>query len=289
MKHRRQSPLIAIATAGVLFGLIAVSAGASATSAPDRSLRPNARPDATLTTPLTPATAPLVATVDLRPQLRPVSQQAIAVATLSLPYMTAGPQDSLRPLLRPDDLAEKILFGKRKRRKTSVCGDIDIQGSKVGTVPGRLNGCGAKNAVKVRSVSGITLSQRSVMTCETARALKKWVDRDVVKAFGRRDPVVALRVAAHYSCRTRNNRPGAKISEHGRGKAIDISAFVLESGKVVTVLKGWTARATRKELRKIWKGACGPFGTVLGPLSDRYHLDHFHLDVARHRGGPYCR
>ncbi|KII15062.1 extensin family protein [Phaeobacter sp. S60] len=287
MRRGWAAGLQALSIAAGLTALIAASAGATAANAPERSLRPNARPD--LVSGATVAAAVLPVTAELRPQSRPQSEQAIALAALSLPLMPAGPDASLRPHLRPGDLAEKILFGKRKRRKTSVCGDIDIQGSKVGTVPGRLNGCGAKNAVRVRSVAGVTLSQQSVMTCDTARALKKWVERDVIKAFGRRDKVVSMRVAAHYSCRTRNNRPGAKISEHGRGKAIDISGFVLESGKVITVLKGWTARATRKGLRKMWKGACGPFGTVLGPLSDRYHLDHFHLDVARHRGGPYCR
>ncbi|UWS06998.1 extensin-like domain-containing protein [Phaeobacter inhibens] len=287
MRRGWTAGLRALSIAGGLTALIAASAGATAANAPETSLRPNARPD--LVSGATVTAAALSVIAQLRPQSRPQSEQAIALAALSLPLVPAGPDASLRPHLRPGDLAEKILFGKRKRRETSVCGDIDIQGSKVGTVPGRLNGCGAKNAVRVRSVAGVTLSQQSVMTCDTARALKKWVERDVIKAFGRRDKVVSLRVAAHYSCRTRNNRPGAKISEHGRGKAIDISGFVLESGKVITVLKGWTARATRKGLRKMWKGACGPFGTVLGPLSDRYHLDHFHLDVARHRGGPYCR
>jgi hypothetical protein len=36
------------------------------------------------------------------------------------------------------------------------------------------------------------------------------------------------------------------------------------------------------------KAACGPFNTVLGPGSDPFHGDHFHLDTARGRG-PYCR
>jgi len=47
--------------------------------------------------------------------------------------------------------------------------------------------------------------------------------------------LVEMRVAAHYSCRSRNNIKGAKISEHGKGRAIDIAAFVLSNGKVLTV------------------------------------------------------
>lgn len=185
------------------------------------------------------------------------------------------------------DLLVPVLFGKRQRRKAAICGDIDIQGEEVGAVPGRLNGCGAQDAVRVRAISGVHLSQQSVMTCETAHALKRWVEKGVQPAF--RKDVVGLRVAAHYACRTRNNRPGARISEHGRGKAIDISGFILKNGDVVTVLEGWKKRKTRKRLEKVWTAACGPFGTVLGPRADRYHQDHFHLDTARHRSGSYCR
>lgn len=182
---------------------------------------------------------------------------------------------------------EPVLFGRRKRRRAAICGDPDLQGEPVGAVSGHIQGCGATDAVRVRSVSGVALSQQSVMTCETAAALKDWVEKGVQPAF--RKDVVGLRVAAHYACRTRNNRPGARLSEHGRAKAIDISGFILKGGEVVTVLDGWKSRKTRKRLEKAWRAACGPFGTVLGPRSDRYHLDHFHLDTARHRGGPYCR
>ena len=51
--------------------------------------------------------------------------------------------------------------------------------------------------------------------------------------------VVELKVAAHYACRTRNNRKGARISEHGRGRAVDISAIVLKNGTRLEVLTGW--------------------------------------------------
>ena len=194
----------------------------------------------------------------------------------------------------PNDAAiTPVLFGlgkNKKRNRGHVCGNRQIQGTPAADIPPKLRGCGLTGGVRVTSIAGVKLSQASIMNCETAEALHKWVDRDVIKAFGRgKKQVVELRVAAHYSCRTRNNRPGAKISEHGRGKAIDISGFRLANGDMVTVLKGWEQRRTRKALRKMWRGACGPFGTVLGPNSDRYHRDHFHFDTARHRGGSYCR
>lgn len=225
----------------------------------------------------------------LRPIQRPVSAQILAATALPKDLLPSALDQSLVPFVRPDTIAEQALFKRRRLRRGAVCGDVDIQGKVIGGVVATMPGCGAKDAVQVTSVAGVRLSQPSVMTCETAEALKRWVSKDVETAFGRRNKVVSLRVAAHYACRTRNNRPGGRISEHGRGKAIDISGFKLEDGTLVTVLEGWTDRKTRKPMARIWKAACGPFGTVLGPESDRYHRDHFHLDVARHRGGAYCR
>ncbi|MFW8594480.1 extensin family protein [Cribrihabitans neustonicus] len=184
---------------------------------------------------------------------------------------------------------QEVLFKRLLAGKGSVCGDRTIRGRPAGDIAGSLPGCGIRDAVRVHEVAGVRLSREALMTCRTAKALNTWVKRRVVKGFGRRNKVVSMQVAAHYACRTRNNRPGAKLSEHGRGQAIDISAFTLEDGQTITVLDGWQKWRTRRRLKKIWKAACGPFGTVLGPEADRYHRDHFHLDAARHRRGPYCR
>jgi hypothetical protein len=112
--------------------------------------------------------------------------------------------------------------------------------------------------------------------------------REALKpAFGRKD-VVGLQVAASYACRPRNNVKGAPISEHGRGKAIDISAILLEGGRSVSVLEDWRG-ASGKPMVKAYRAACGTFGTTLGPDSDRYHRNHMHFDTASQRNGPYCR
>lgn len=254
--------------------LIVLWAGASWATGIETSLRPVAR--------IVPE--PVIA--DGRPEpavLRnsPAGSDVISAQAASL---------SLRPTLRPRGIEQKAMSKRREQRRGAVCGDIDIQGEAVGFVPGRIKGCGLKDAVKVRSVSGIGLTQHSVMDCTTAKALKTWVNKSVKPAFKSKGGGVArLRVAAHYACRTRNNKKGAKISEHGRGRAIDISGFYMKDGSLVTVLKGWNAKSTSRPLRKVHKGACGPFGTVLGPEADRYHRDHFHFDTARYRSGTYCR
>ncbi|MGH1577881.1 extensin family protein [Planktotalea sp.] len=215
-------------------------------------------------------------------------------AEIVLASAAVGLPQSLYPSSRPKGLAEKVMAKRRKAKRDAargaVCGDPALQGDVVGMVPGRINGCGVKNAIKLRSVSGVTLSQSSIMDCTTAKALKTWVNGSAKPAFGNRGGgLTAIRVAAHYACRTRNNRKGAKISEHGKGRAIDISGFKMKNGEIITVLKGWRAASTSKALKRMHKGACGPFGTVLGPNADRYHQDHFHFDTARYRSGSYCR
>ncbi len=197
---------------------------------------------------------------------------------------------SLRPLFRSRKVEKTARAQRALQAKGAVCGDVAIQGENIGRVKGKLRGCGVEKAVRVRSVSGVTLSQSSVMDCVTANALKTWLDKSAKPALSRKGGgLKSLRVAAHYACRTRNNQKGAKISEHGRGRAIDISAFRLADGSEVTVLKGWNAKSTSKAMRQMHQGACGPFGTVLGPKANRFHLDHFHFDTARYRSGRYCR
>jgi hypothetical protein len=182
------------------------------------------------------------------------------------------------------------LFSRGPDRSGSVCGVRGIRGSEIAPIPGDRRGCGIADPVRVTEVAGVRLSTPATLDCDTARALHTWMERGARPAVGRAGGgLAAVQVAAHYACRTRNNRPGARISEHGRGRAIDISALILENGQRITVLHGWRSRQTRRMLREMHAAACGPFGTVLGPNSDRFHQDHFHFDTANYRTGPYCR
>ena len=216
----------------------------------------------------------------------------------------AGPPErSARPEARGAPNAEAVARSMRPEPKPgarrtvlatsaagSVCGDPTIRGAAIAPVAGRLPGCGVADPVRISAVAGVTLSQPSVMDCPTARALRTWVEGGVKPAVGNLGGGVSeLRVAAHYVCRTRNHKPGGRISEHGKGRAIDISALVLENDAAITVARGWRDPAQGPVLRRVHRAACGPFGTVLGPESDRYHQAHFHLDTARYRSGPFCR
>lgn len=194
-----------------------------------------------------------------------------------------------RPLLRPANLIQAASRTPRQTQGGGVCGRRALQGRQIAPVTGP-GGCGIADAVRITAVGGVTLSRPTRMTCGTARALDDWVRQGLLPTVGRTGGgAVSLQVAAGYSCRTRNSRAGARLSEHSKGNAIDISAVVLANGNRITVLDHWGRGAKGRKLRTLWQRACGPFGTVLGPESDRFHRDHFHFDVAPYRSGPYCR
>lgn len=230
-----------------------------------------------------------------RPEARPGTANAEIAADGTIDRSTrenkqGGFFKSLRPAFRSPKASRKLRQQQKVLAAGAVCGDVSIQGEAIGGVPGRISGCGIENAVKVSSVSGVGLSTKATMDCGTARALKTWVDGSAKPALSRkRGGLREIKVAAHYTCRRRNNVKTGKISEHDKGRAIDISAFRLQDGSEITVLKGWSARRSSKALRRMHKDACGPFGTVLGPKANRFHLDHFHFDTARYRSGRYCR
>ncbi len=271
-------------------GLVLVLAFGGAAEALEQSKRPVAR-DATPTVSALAAEDLAILDADKRAFVTtpPATLAGFRPVARSERVAWAMGQNSLRPLVRPRTLEQKAMARKRKRAEGSVCGIPDIQGKVVGGVPGRIRGCGIPDAVRVREVAGVSLSQEALMDCNTAKALNTWVQRTAKPAFRDLGGLSGLKVAAHYACRTRNNQPGARISEHGKGRAIDISAFRMDNGKTYTVLRHWGSGTAGKALRRVHKGACGPFGTVLGPNSDRFHKDHFHFDTARYRSGTYCR
>ena len=225
-----------------------------------------------------------------RPEQRPNPVADATIDRSATENTQGGFFKSLRPIFRSPKAGKQQRPQQAALAAGSVCGDPSIQGEVIGTVPGRIAGCGIENAVSIASVSGVSLSTKSKMDCGTARALKTWVDSSAKPALSSKGGGLReIKVAAHYACRRRNNAKTGKIFEHGKGRAIDISAFRLMDGSEITVLKGWNARSSSKALRKMHADACGPFGTVLGPKANRFHLDHFHFDTARYRSGRYCR
>ncbi len=265
--------------------LIAICAGGTAIAdAPKKSLRPMPRPvlaQPVVTAPLDQAASLAVPDLArLRPRQRPAAASRTATPETIPVAAPDKPRKGLLGLISP---RAKPAKKPKISRAGSVCGDPSIKGKTLPRVASKTKGCGIEDPVSVTSIAGVRLSQSATIDCPTAIALNKWVQTGLQPAFGR-TKVVELKVAAHYICRSRNNVRGAKISEHGRGKAIDISGFVLSNGKEISVQGNFN-----KTIRKAHKAACGIFKTTLGPGSDGYHEDHLHFDTASRKGSAYCR
>jgi len=216
---------------------------------------------------------------------------------VAAPTAAAGRQvlASLVPQARPALAADIVRVAARLPQPApdgglggALCGDPAIKGALIAPIVAAAPGCGLADGVKVTSVAGVRLSQPAIVDCQTARSLRGWVQMSVIPAIGQRGGGLAgLDIADSYACRPRNNQAGNKISEHGKGHAVDIAGFTLRNGTEITVLQDWGTFRAGAILAAMRRAACGPFTTILGPGSDRFHRNHFHLDTARGRN-PYC-
>lgn len=153
--------------------------------------------------------------------------------------------------------------------------------------------CGVEDAVRLEAVvlpdrTRVALSPPAILRCTFAEAIVQWVREDVapaVRPLGA--PLKSIDNYAAYDCRGRNRIVGAKLSEHGKGNALDMRSFRLANGTLVGLTDPEVAKDLREALRK---NMCARFTTVLGPGSDGYHENHVHVDRAE-RNGRYsmCR
>ncbi len=233
-----------------------------------------------------------------------VTAEAIA-AGQPLGYAAPGDDIPVLPTPRPNFAAASATATLDEERSVAISGVLRPGGScsrtltslgvaAVSVDPIRSGSCGIAAPVEVASLGGgaVKLSTRAVVNCDVASTLAAFM-RDSVDPIARQKlgaSVTEVRVAATYACRSRNGVKGAKLSEHAKGNAIDISAFKVKGEWIV--VGGKNGLAQNAFLRDVRKAACGPFTTVLGPGSDAYHADHFHFDLAK-RGqsgrGLYCR
>ncbi|MEA2985922.1 MAG: hypothetical protein QOD94_2176 [Alphaproteobacteria bacterium] len=137
-------------------------------------------------------------------------------------------------------------------------------------------------------VRPVEVTPDATLACPIVSALDQWIAQSVQPAamrwFGQ--PVAEIKQISAYSCRGMNGQPGARISEHAFGNALDISAFTLADGRKVLVRTAWNGAPEEQGfLRDIQGAACQQFTTVLAPGSNRFHYDHIHVDLMRRPGG----
>lgn len=142
------------------------------------------------------------------------------------------------------------------------------------------DGCGVATAVALIETP-TPLNRPVTIDCGLALKVVAW-DRKVLRPLAREIFGQDLKTVHHYGgyvCRGRTSNR-SRLSEHAYGRAIDIGAFELEDGTIISVRKHWSGAGDRSTfLRRAARGACDLFSVVLSPASDRDHADHLHLDV----------
>ncbi|RFC63373.1 extensin family protein [Fulvimarina endophytica] len=199
----------------------------------------------------------------------------------------AAPAERARP---PVSSADAARAASAIAASLSCEAALEAKGVRFETSPSVSEGrCGVLRPVSLdRFSNGLALETRTQMWCPTADALDAWMIETVVPAAKAIYPdreLTGIAQVSTYVCRNRNSN--AKISEHARGSAVDIGAFVFSDGEVA-VAPAKEGSTERRFLDVLRKGACGPFTTVLGPGTDADHAHHFHFDLAA-RKNPYCK
>jgi hypothetical protein len=136
----------------------------------------------------------------------------------------------------------------------------------------------------------VAVKPAATLACPIVSRLDQWIAESVQPAamrwFGA--PVTEIKQISSYSCRTMNGQPGAHISEHAFGNALDIAGFVLADGRKILVRTGWKGLPEEQGfLHDIQTSACEDFKTVLAPGANIFHYDHIHVDLMRRSGRPF--
>ena len=149
--------------------------------------------------------------------------------------------------------------------------------------------CGIAHPIEVsRLGGGVKMKPSATLTCEMAETVARWSKKELVPASRLRyfSGIDTIHQASSYSCRWIKGRTGGTLSEHGKGRALDIAQITLNNGKKIIVKKKafWKFRE-KGLLQSVRSDGCDYFTTVLGPGYDADHKDHFHFDIKERRSG----
>lgn len=147
--------------------------------------------------------------------------------------------------------------------------------------------CSIENPVLLSSLSnGIEIAPASLMACPVAESLARWMSEVVAPEAERQfqSAPTKLLIGTSYQCRDQRN--GAKLSEHALGNGVDVMGFEFAKRSSLVIASHPENSPEANFQSAIQKAACPIFNTVLGPGSDAAHGDHLHLDL-RERKGDY--
>ena len=148
--------------------------------------------------------------------------------------------------------------------------------------------CGGEDLIELDAVlladgSRVAIAPKPTLRCDMAESFAAWLrDEAVPRLKPLNSPLRTVVNEDSYECRGRNRVAGAKVSEHGKGNAIDVRGFILADRRKIVLTDVTESKDLREGLRD---SACRRFTTVLGPGSDAYHEQHIRLDVLERRAG----
>src|SRR5262249_57087885 len=127
------------------------------------------------------------------------------------------------------------------------------------------------NAILLPNHKRVEVRPTAVLRCAMAESFAAWVRdeaSDRVAALG--ESLRSVDSYGSYDCRGRNSIADTKLSEHGKGNAIDVRALVMAGGGPIELPDLTDSKPLRGELRDF---ACSCFFSVVGARYDSFY-DH---------------
>ncbi len=216
----------------------------------------------------------------------------LLTALLSLEACVGAPGDAPRPMasVAPAPLPAILKFAPQPAPAPRICvADLDKARVNYLSVPDQDfgGGCTTINSVKLLDI-GTPVTNLGTMTCQLADRFTAWARYGVQPAarliLG--SPIARIETYGTYNCR--QIAGSDKLSEHARGNAVDVAAFVLADGRRISIKGDWHGSGdAARFLRVVHDSACKRFMTVLSPDYNAAHVDHLHFDMGASRG--FCR
>jgi hypothetical protein len=209
------------------------------------------------------------------PELLPPKSYGVSPAAPAAP---APPSSPAEPSVQPQAATEACLDELKA---------IHVE-AEAASSPGALSSeCSVARPIRVWSIglhdgAKLDLPAHPLLDCSFALAFAGFL-RDLVAPLGEAmlgTTIVALDTGPGYNCRSVDRIPGAKISPHGKGIAIDVTAMLLADRRRIAV--GHEANPQEALfMQTVRRAGCGWFTTILGP-GDPDHSEHFHFDTLPH-------
>lgn len=193
------------------------------------------------------------------------------------------PQLPPPPVVAPS--GDLRLWPNRDAIQSACLNDLAATGAEFELIaqaqPGK-GGCTLVNGVRLIR-TGVPLNRPVEVTCPLALRLMQFerevMQPEALRVFGK--PLGSINHAGGFNCK-RMTGNGARISEHGHGRAIDIWGFTLADGTRISIADHFRARGREGDfLRQVSRQACRYFSVVLGPNADASHAKHFHWDISQ--------